>query len=125
RPSVNGGATGDPGVQTSSPRESQGYASAVPMDARGSIRILVIDDDRAIREGCASVHEGEGYQVKLAGRSDDVLDAFRRGTFDIVLVDLFMTPIAGMEILNSIMAVRPETIVIMMTGNPSVHSSVE
>jgi DNA-binding NtrC family response regulator len=110
---------------TSSARESQGYASAVPQSDRASIRLLVIDDDRAIREGCASVLESEGYQVRLAGRGDDVVDIFRRGTFDIVLVDLFMTPVAGMEILGSIMSIRPETIVIMMTGNPSVHSSVE
>jgi DNA-binding NtrC family response regulator len=109
----------------STSRESQGYASAVPQSERSSIRLLVVDDDRAIREGCASVLEGEGYQVKLAGRSDDVMDIFRRGVFDIVLVDLFMTPIAGMEILSAIMSVRPETIVIMMTGNPSVHASVE
>ena len=123
---MNGSAAGDSSVHlTSSTRESQGYASAVPVEARQSIRILVVDDDRAIREGCASVLEGEGYQVKLAGRGDDVIDIFRRGTFDIVLVDLFMTPVAGMEILNTIMSVRAETIVIMMTGNPSVHSSVE
>lgn len=68
--------------------------------------------------------ESEGYTVKLAGRSDDVMDVFRRG-FDIVLIDLFMTPVPGMEILGAIMNARPETIVIMMTGNPSVHSSVE
>jgi DNA-binding NtrC family response regulator len=123
---MTGVPAGDSGVHpTSSTRASQGYASAVPVGDRGSIRILVIDDDRAIREGCASVLEGEGYQVKLAGRSDDVMEVFRRDPFNIVLVDLFMTPIAGMEILKSIMSVRPETIVIMMTGNPSVHSSVE
>jgi DNA-binding NtrC family response regulator len=100
-------------------------AGAVPAALRATVRILVIDDDRTIREGCASVLQLEGYTVELCGRNEEVTDAIRRARFDIALVDLYMTPVPGMELLRSILAARPETIVVMMTGNPSVNSSVE
>ena len=97
----------------------------VPDALRSSIRILVIDDDRTLREGCASVLNAEGYSVTLSGRYEEAMDAFRRQRFDVVLVDLYMTPVSGLEILKAILAAKAETIVVMMTGNPSVNSSVE
>jgi DNA-binding NtrC family response regulator len=92
---------------------------------RSTIRILVIDDDRTLREGCASLLQVEGYSVSVSGRGDEAIEMFRRSPFDIVLVDLCMTPVAGMEILKAVLEIRPNTIVVMMTGNPSVASSVE
>src|SRR6185369_10067184 len=59
----------------------------VPMEARASIRVLVIDDDRILREGCASVLQVEGYNVVTSGRGDEAIELFRRSRFDIVLVD--------------------------------------
>ncbi len=97
----------------------------VPTEARGSIRVLVIDDDRTLREGCASVLQVEGYNVSTSGRGDEALDLFRRQRFDIVMVDLYMTPVPGIDILKAILAEKPATIVIMMTGNPSVASNLE
>ena len=92
---------------------------------RASIRILVIDDDRTLREGCASLLQTEGYSVTVSGRGDEAVEVFRRSSFDIVLVDLCMTLVPGMEILKAVLAARPTTIVVMMTGNPSVDTSVE
>ena len=97
----------------------------VPSELRASMRILVIDDDRTLREGCASVLQVEGYNVTTCGRGDEAIEMVRRSQFDVVLVDLYMTPVSGMEILKAVLAARPETIVVMMTGNPSVNSSVE
>ena len=92
---------------------------------RASIRVLVVDDDRTLREGCASLLQVEGYNVTAVGRGDEAIDLVRRAHFDIVLCDLYMTPVSGMEILKAVMDVRPSTIIVMMTGNPSVASSVE
>ncbi len=50
---------------------------------------------------------------------------FRRTRFDIVLVDLCMTPISGMEILKGALEANADSLVIAMTGNPSVATSVE
>jgi len=92
---------------------------------RSTIRILVIDDDRTLREGCASLLQVEGYSVSVSGRGDEAIELLRRAPFDIVLVDLCMTPVSGMEILKAALVVNPNCIVVMMTGNPSVSSSVE
>lgn len=107
--------------------EDQPFADPVTVSTqlRSSIRILVIDDDRTLREGCASLLQVEGYNVQISGRGDEAIEMLRRAHFDIVLCDLHMTPIPGVEILKAALDIRPDTIVVMMTGNPSVASSVE
>jgi DNA-binding NtrC family response regulator len=87
--------------------------------------VLVIDDDRSLREGCASVLQVDGYNVATSGRGDEAIELVRRARFDIVLVDLYMTPVAGIDILKATLATHRGTIVIVMTGNPSVASSIE
>lgn len=89
------------------------------------LRVLVVDDDRTLREGCASVLQMDGHLVTTTGRGDEALDFVKRRKFDIVLVDLYMTPASGMEILKATMEFHKDTIVVMMTGNPSVASSIE
>ena len=93
--------------------------------ARAGIRILIVDDDRTLREGCASVLRAEGYAVTVLARGDEAIDLVRHTTFDIIVCDVFMTPVSGMEVLRSIVEAAPRTIVVMITGNPSVESSVE
>ncbi|MBI1722750.1 MAG: sigma-54-dependent Fis family transcriptional regulator [Gemmatimonadetes bacterium] len=92
---------------------------------RANLRLLVIDDERTLRESCKSVLEVEGYRVEVCGRGTDALDLVRRRPFDIVLTDLYMTDVGGMELLQAALAAHPGTIVIVMTGNPSVASNIE
>ena len=98
---------------------------ALPADIRVSIRILIVDDERTLRESCASVLRGEGYSVTLAGRGEEALDLVRRRQFDLVLVDLFMSQVPGLEILNAALEANRDCLVVVMTGNPSVTSSIE
>ncbi len=97
-----------------------------PTTDRGTIlRVLVIDDDRTLREGCASVLQLDGHNVTSTGRGEEALELVRRRRFDLVLVDLFLSPISGMEVLKAALETNKETIVVVMTGNPSVASSIE
>lgn len=98
---------------------------SLPPGLRESIRILVVDDDRTLREGCASVLQLDGYDVSLAGRGDEALDMARRRRFDIMLVDLFLSPVSGMDVLRGALEANRDTIIIVMTGNPSVSTSIE
>ena len=98
--------------------------SISPAD-KASVRILVVDDERTLRESCKSVLEVDGYRVEVCGRGGEALELVRRQMFDVILVDLYMTEVSGMELLEAALAARPETIVIVMTGNPSVASNVE
>jgi len=98
--------------------------SISPEDKAG-IKLLVVDDERTLRESCASVLELEGYNVTVCGRGDEALELLRRRTFDIVMVDLYMSQVPGTELLKAALDRQRETIVIVMTGNPSVASSIE
>src|SRR6266850_785781 len=98
---------------------------SIGADAKARIRTLVVDDEHTLRESCASVLRMEGYHVTVCGRGQESLDLLKRRPFDIVLVDLYMSQVDGLALLRAALATNPETIVIVMTGNPSVESSVE
>src|SRR6266508_908930 len=98
---------------------------SIPGDVKASIRVLVVDDERTLRESCASVLQMDGYNVTLVGRGEEALDKFKQRKFDIILVDLYMSQISGLEILQGALAAYKDTIVVVMTGNPSVTSSIE
>lgn len=98
---------------------------SIAADVKASLRLLIVDDDRTLREGCGSVLQMDGYNVTIIGRGDEALDTVKRRKFDIVLVDLYMTPVSGMDILKATLEANKDTIVVVMTGNPSVTSSIE
>jgi DNA-binding NtrC family response regulator len=89
------------------------------------MRALIVDDDRTLREGCASVLRSEGFIVEVTARGDEAIDMVRRQRFDIMFVDVYMTPVSGIDVLKTVMATAPNTLVVLMTGNPSVDSSIE
>src|ERR1044071_7039690 len=70
-------------------QKSANEAGHISAAARGTVRILIVDDDRTLREGCASVLQVEGYNVSTCGRGDEALEMIRRAHFDVVMVDLY------------------------------------
>ena len=64
---------------------------SIPTEIKASIRVLVVDDERTLRESCASVLQMDGYNVTLVGRGEEALDTVKRRKFDIILVDLYMS----------------------------------
>jgi DNA-binding NtrC family response regulator len=94
-------------------------------EQKASIRILVVDDDRTLREGCVTILEAEGFAVHSLSRGDEAIETLRRRKFDIILCDLYMTPISGMEIVKVAVETNKDSNVIVMTGNPSVTTSIE
>src|SRR2546425_367006 len=114
-------------IRTLAPLPARRTPSLPPVDSasRSSIRILVVDDERTLRESCHSVLQAEGYNVVVCGRGNEARDTLRRRPFDITLVDWFMGEVPGSELLQTALGTNPATIVIIMTGNPSVASSLE
>src|SRR5712691_4186931 len=98
---------------------------AIGADVKARIRILVVDDEHTLRESCATVLRHEGYDLTVCGRGQEALDLLKRRGFDIVLVDLYMSQVDGLMLLRTALGTNRDTIVIVMTGNPSVESSVE
>jgi len=97
----------------------------VSPELRESIQVLVIDDDRTLREGCASMLQMSRYNASFVGRGDEALELLKRRRFDIVLCDLYMSGVPGMTLLRAALQTDRDTLVIMMTGNPTVSSSIE
>src|SRR5436190_344830 len=109
------------------PPSSEGLRDplSIPADVKASIRLLVVDDERTLRESCASVLQMDGYNVTVIGRGEEAIDTVKRRKFDIVLVDLYMSQTSGLDILQATLSAYKDTIVVVMTGNPSVTSSIE
>ena len=99
-------------------------AAVMDREVRKSISVLIIDDEDTLRESCATVLEQDGYQVQMESRGERAQDLVRRRKFDIVLLDLYMHGVGGMDLLRTILETSPECLVIIMTGNPSVESSL-
>ena len=114
-----------PDSRQTNPASSVADSALVPPEFRTTVDILVIDDERTLRESCKMVLDAEGYRVQTVGRGDEALDLVRRRRYDIVITDLYMSDVTGMELLQATLEFAPETIVIVMTGNPSVGSNLE
>ena len=69
----------------------------------------------------------DGHEMNWirAIRGEEAIDAAERQHFDIALVDLYMTPISGMDVLRAITNSSRDTLVVVMTGNPTVASSLD
>ncbi len=98
---------------------------SIPAEIKASIRILLVDDEHTLRESCASVLKMDGFAVTLCGRGEEALEMAKARPFDIVLVDLYMSQVSGLDILRAALQTNKETIVVVMTGNPSVSTSIE
>lgn len=94
-------------------------------EQKKTIRILVVDDEQTLSSSCASVLRLEGYQVEVINRGSEALEAVQRRAFDIALIDLYMSQVPGLDLLQACLTAKPDTIVVMMTGNPSVQSNLK
>lgn len=90
-----------------------------------NIKILVIDDDIKMLELLEKVLLRKGYTVETASKPKEALEKFEANGFDIVVTDINMPEINGLEILRQIKSVSPNTIVIMITAFATVSSAVE
>ncbi len=103
--------------------EGGGLNQAVGDDSR--LRICVVDDDHTLRESCASILRLHGHEVSLCSRGQEALDTLRRRRFDLALIDLYMADVSGMELLRCALEANPDLVPIVITGRPSVTSSLE
>jgi DNA-binding NtrC family response regulator len=88
-------------------------------------RILVIDDEESMREGCVQTLAEEGYNVSAAEDGDGALKLMRRESFDLVILDLMMPGIKGLDLLAQLRKDDPHVVVVVITGYATVDSAVE
>ncbi len=88
-------------------------------------RILVVDDEAVIREGVRRILDGGGFTVETYANGYLAIEKLQEESFDLLITDLKMPGMGGMEVLKSIKVLQPETPVIIITGYSSVDTAVE
>jgi two-component system, NtrC family, response regulator AtoC len=87
-------------------------------------QILVVDDEPAVCRGIAEVLSRQGLAVKTAGNGAQAMELLARHPFAIILLDIRMPDLDGMELLKLLRQDHPDTAVIMITGYPDVEDAV-
>src|SRR3954452_1509866 len=90
--------------------------------ARG--KVLVVDDEEAIREGLEMLLQSEGYSVELAQNGIEGIQKIESRAYDLVLLDLMMPDISGMDVLSEVRKRDRETPIFMITAYGSVEAAV-
>lgn len=89
------------------------------------IKILVVDDEKVIRDGCDRVLSGKGYDVITAENGQTALDILAKKPLDMILLDLKMPVMSGEEVLEITGEKYPDIPVIIITGHGTVDTAVE
>lgn len=87
-------------------------------------RVLVVDDDRGVREALAEYLETLEYSVATAEDGQDALKKYHQSEVDIILADLIMPNMDGMEFLKRVREINDDVIFLMVTGHPSIGTAV-
>ncbi|HTM98442.1 MAG TPA: sigma-54 dependent transcriptional regulator [Pedobacter sp.] len=88
-------------------------------------KLLIIDDERAIRSTLREILEYESYDVEDIDNGIDGLELIKRNNFDLVLCDIKMNKMDGMEVLEQALALKPDLPFIMISGHGTVETAVE
>jgi len=87
--------------------------------------VLLVEDELSLAKGLAMVMREEGYDVDLADTGRDAIQKFGSNGFDLLVADLRLPDINGMEVIQHVRQKRPKTKVVIITGYPSVSSAVQ
>ncbi len=88
-------------------------------------RLLIVEDEETLCESLRRVLSREGYAVDTAGSAESALEIFQDGSYDLIITDIILPGITGIELLKKIKERRPEQIVIITTAYASLETAVE
>jgi two-component system, NtrC family, response regulator PilR len=87
--------------------------------------ILVVDDERSMRDFLKILLSREGYDVTLATSGEDALDTLQRMNFDLVITDIKMKDVDGLDVLKRTKEISPESIVILISAFATAETAVQ
>ncbi|HUI41020.1 MAG TPA: response regulator, partial [Terriglobia bacterium] len=87
--------------------------------------ILVVDDEERQREIYRDILEGEGYSAETAASGEAALRLLGQKRFDLVITDLNLSGMTGVQLLAAILQADPTVAVVLITGYPSIQSAIE
>ena len=86
--------------------------------------ILIVDDEAAIRETLKGVLEDEGYSIAVAETGEQCLEGLRRKPFDVVMLDIWLPGMDGLDALEKIQEIEDHPEVIMISGHGTIEAAV-
>jgi len=86
--------------------------------------VLIIDDEKGVRSALRGIIEDAGFAAEAVSSGEEALEALRQREFPVVLLDVWLPGIDGLETLTRIREVSPETVVIMISGHGSIETAV-
>lgn len=89
------------------------------------VRILVVDDERSIRITLSEILRRDGSEVESAEDAEQALHLLATAPFDVIVTDIVMPRLSGVDLLKAIRMTAPDAQVIMMTGEPTVETASE
>lgn len=89
------------------------------------VKLLVVDDELPVCRSISSVLKPEGYAVDVALSGEEALRKEEENRYDVMLVDLMMPGMSGMELIRVVKGKRPDIVMIMITGYPTMKTAVE
>jgi DNA-binding response OmpR family regulator len=90
-----------------------------------STKILVVDDEPTIRETLAEMLNVEGREIVTAASGEEALALLQKETFDLMLLDLIMPGLDGLQVMEKVHKMAPNTIIIMLTAHGTLPSAIQ
>jgi two-component system KDP operon response regulator KdpE len=88
-------------------------------------KILVVDDEPIIRETLAEMLSTEGREVITAASGEEALALLQKGSYDLMLLDLIMPGLGGLQVMEKARKIAPGTIIIMLTAHGTLSSAIQ
>jgi DNA-binding NtrC family response regulator len=99
--------------------------SAVQKPVAKSVRILVVDDDQAMCQLLTDLLREEDYEIEVAHDGESAIETFQTGRFDLVITDLMMPKMKGIELVERLREIDAGTLVLLITAFGTIESAVE
>jgi DNA-binding NtrC family response regulator len=97
----------------------------IQLQAANFLNLLVVDDERAVRDVCREVAQSLGFNTSVAESAEHAYRQLDAQSIDVVLLDLKLPGVGGLEALHQIKERRPDAVVIVVTGYGTVQSAVQ
>ncbi|MBI5556137.1 MAG: response regulator [Deltaproteobacteria bacterium] len=88
-------------------------------------KILIVDDEELVLNSLGLELQGEGYDVTLAANGEEGISFLRSSYFNLLITDLMMEGVNGLEVLKAAKEIDPEIVVVILTGYGEVGSAIE